>query len=123
MTGTADGIARLWKLDRNTDPVPQIVAGMREHDRDTPAAAQALVELSKAHVPRCLTRAQREKAFLDAEPPAWCIDLAKWPYHTQAWKDWLGYKREHADPPSPDTSEWQPWLASRTAGQGGPPPK
>jgi hypothetical protein len=32
--------------------------------------------------PRCPTAEQREAFFfLPAEPPAWCIEMAKWPYH------------------------------------------
>jgi WD40 repeat protein len=38
---------------------------------------QALVDHAKAIVPRCLTPAQRESAFLDPKPPAWCRN--KWP--------------------------------------------
>ncbi len=109
LTGTRNGIARIWSFDRNPDP-----AG-----RAAPAASE-LVEQGKAHVRRCLTREQREKAFLASEPPAWCIEMAKWPYDTQAWKDWLRYKRANADPPRPDTPEWQSWLASASAGRGEP---
>ena len=42
--------------------------------------AQALVDRSKVVVPRCLTPEEREDAFLDPEPPAWCIERKKWPY-------------------------------------------
>jgi WD40 repeat protein len=104
LTGTRDGIARVWSFDRNPDPVGQATPTARE-----------LVEIGKAQVRRCLTREQRVKAFLAPEPPAWCIELAKWPYDTQAWKDWLRYKRDSADPPRPDTPEWQSWLASASA--------
>ena len=73
---------------------------------------QGLVEELKKAVPRCLTREQREKAFLDIDPPYWCIEMEKWPYQTQDWKDWLRFKRANADPPLPDTPEWQPWVAA-----------
>jgi WD40 repeat protein len=76
-------------------------------------SAQNLVDEVKHRFPRCLSRAQRERAFLDPEPPAWCIELEKWPYHTQDWKDWLAYKRANANPPLPDTPEWKTWLAAR----------
>ena len=109
LTGTRNGIALVWSFDRNPDP-----AG-----RAAPTASE-LVEQGKAHVRRCLTREQREKAFLAPEPPAWCIETAKWPYDTQAWKDWLRYKRANADPPRPDMPEWQSWLASASAGRGEP---
>ncbi len=104
LTGTRDGIARVWSFDRGPDPVGPAAPTVHE-----------LVRLGKAQVRRCLTREQRAKAFLAPEPPAWCIEMAKWPYDTQAWKDWLRYKRESADPPRPDTPEWQSWLASASA--------
>lgn len=75
-------------------------------------AAQELVDDSKQVISRCLTREQREQAFLAPEPPAWCIELEKWPYDTQDWKDWLTFKRANANPPLPDTAEWQPFLAA-----------
>jgi hypothetical protein len=75
---------------------------------------QALVEDAKSRVPHCLTREQRNKAFLEPEPPAWCIEREKWPNHAQSWKDWLRYKREKADPPHPDMPEWTLWLEART---------
>jgi len=30
-------------------------------------------------VPRCLMPEQRDNAFLDRQPPAWCIEQKKWP--------------------------------------------
>jgi WD40 repeat protein len=68
---------------------------------------QALVDEAKKLTPRCLTLAQRETFFLSTAPPAWCIDLEKWPYHTQAWKDWLRYTRAGLKPPLPETLAWQ----------------
>jgi hypothetical protein len=70
---------------------------------------QDLIGDAKKRVPRCLTREQRETAFLDPAPPAWCVEMEKWPNHTQDWKDWLKYKRAHDDPPLPDTTEWRQW--------------
>ena len=107
LTGARDGAARVWSFDRNPEPAVGVTA-----------AADELVELGRAQARRCLTREQREKAFLAPEPPAWCIERAKWPYDTQAWKDWLKYKLQSADPPRPDTPEWQPWLASASAVRG-----
>jgi WD40 repeat protein len=43
----------------------------------------------RAAAPRCLTREQRAAAFLEPAPPAWCIEMRKWPYHSQAWQEWL----------------------------------
>jgi hypothetical protein len=77
------------------------------------ADAATMVEDAKARLPRCLTRAQRVAAFLDPEPPAWCIEMEKWPYATQDWKDWLKYKHTAANPPLPDTPEWKNWVSAR----------
>jgi WD40 repeat protein len=52
VTASEDGIARIW-------PVFPTV--------------QALVDHAKSVVPRCLTHDQRRQAFLEPEPPAWCI--------------------------------------------------
>jgi hypothetical protein len=52
--------------------------------------------------PRCLTAEQREASFfLPAEPPAWCIEMAKWPYQTTAWKEWLADERAGKNPGLP----------------------
>jgi hypothetical protein len=42
-----------------------------------------------------------------------CIEMGKWPYHTEDWKIWLKSNRTGANPPLPDTPQWQPWLANR----------
>jgi hypothetical protein len=73
---------------------------------------QALIDAVRASIPRCLSREQRVQAFLDPEPPAWCVEMEKWPYYTRGWKDWLTYKRTNANPPLPDTAEWNKWLAA-----------
>ena len=39
--------------------------------------------------------------FLEKEPPDWCIESDKWPYQSQAWKDWLRKKRAHVKRPLP----------------------
>jgi WD40 repeat protein len=61
---------------------------------DTLAAAKAAQR-------RCLTKDQRQAAFLEGNPPRWCITGAGrerepqakwdglWPYRDQAFKDWL----------------------------------
>jgi WD40 repeat protein len=104
VTGSREGIGRIWSFERPADAVALSA---------TPAAQ---LERAKAQVGRCLTREQRGQAFLAAEPPAWCIELGKWPYQTQAWKDWLKHKRDSADPPVP------PWRATATAGHAEPVP-
>jgi hypothetical protein len=62
---------------------------------------QALIDYAIDKVPRCLTTADRQKFFLDPEPPRWCITggreserdpskwNGKWPYNTGAWRNWL----------------------------------
>ena len=94
VTASQDKTARIWPLFATT---------------------QDLVDEAKAVVPRCLTRDQRAKAFLDPEPPAWCVEMEKWPYQSPDWKDWLRYKRANADPPLPDTPKWTAWIAARAA--------
>ena len=81
VTASEDKRARVW------DVVP-----------DT----QALISTAKAAVPRCLTLAQRKGFFLPPEPPAWCIEMAKWPYDTPIWKQWLADKRAGKNPPLPE---------------------
>jgi WD40 repeat protein len=85
VTASADKTARLWDVDLDT---------------------QDLVARAKADLPRCLTSGQRVAAFLNLEPPAWCIEMEKWPYQTADWKNWLMNKRAGANPPLPDSSGW-----------------
>jgi WD40 repeat protein len=49
-------------------------------------STQEQVDEGKRVVPRCLLPDEREKAFLEREPPQWCIDMEKWPY--QDWQTW-----------------------------------
>ena len=58
-------------------------------------------------------RLQRAEAFLPPEPPAWCIEMVKWPYDTDDWRMWLRHRRAGANPPLPDTPQWKPWLAAQ----------
>jgi len=48
-----------------------------------------------------LTPAQRKDFFLPPEPPLWCIELKKWPYHTDEWKQWLSDTRAGKNPSLP----------------------
>jgi hypothetical protein len=58
VTASSDGTARLWEVFADT---------------------QKLISAAKMAAPRCLTAEQREASFfLSAEPPAWCIEMAKW---------------------------------------------
>jgi WD40 repeat protein len=79
VTASGDKTARLWEI-LNT---------------------QELVSHAKAATPRCLTPAQRNTFFLPPEPPPWCIEQEKWPYHTSAWKLWLSDTRAGKSPPLP----------------------
>jgi hypothetical protein len=60
-----------------------------------------LVSAAKAAVPRCLTLVQRKDFFLPPDPPAWRIEMEKWPYNTAEWKHWLADVRAGKDPPLP----------------------
>jgi hypothetical protein len=82
--GTEEANARVWRVFPTT---------------------RELIEDAKRIVPRCLTRAQRVAASLDPTPPSWCIELEKWPYDTQDWKNWLKHRRAGANPPLPDTAK------------------
>jgi WD domain, G-beta repeat len=68
VTASEDKTARLWEIFAKT---------------------QELVSQAKAVVPRCLIPVQRNAFSLPPEPPLWCIEQEKWPYHTDAWKRWL----------------------------------
>ena len=80
ITASADDPARIWRLF---------------------ATNQELVDYAKRVVPRCLTRQQRERAYLGPEPPDWCIEMQKWPNRTAAWKEWLAEKKAGKKLPLP----------------------
>jgi hypothetical protein len=71
---------------------------------DIPADTQALVSQAKADIPRCLPPAQRKDFFLPSEPPQWCVEMEKWPYNTDEWKQWLADVRAGKKPPLPAPS-------------------
>jgi hypothetical protein len=77
------------------------------------STTEAGIDDGRSVIPRCLTRDQRERFFLDPEPPSWCIEMERWPYQGKDWKDWLRFKRANADPPVPNTPEWKAWIAVR----------
>jgi WD40 repeat protein len=68
------------------------------------SVTQDLVDQAKRDVPRCLSSDEREEAFLDATPPDWCVELAKWPYDTVEWKTWLTKKKAGQNPSLPNVS-------------------
>jgi len=122
VTASDDGAVRLWEIETET-----VVGFLRGHTEAVSRVdfspdgshivtasgntarlwrafqdTHGLVAHIKRSVPRCLTRTEREKAFLAREPPRWCItgpgleqeaDAAKWtpkwPYDTSEWRDWL----------------------------------
>ena len=71
VTGSWDNTARIWDVK----------------------TGQVLIDYAKSRLPRCLTEVQRKEYYLPAEPPSWCIEMAKWPYQTPAWKAWLATQR------------------------------
>jgi WD40 repeat protein len=75
-----DGAARLWEISFDTED---------------------LISRAKAILPRCLTPAQRSAFFLRPEPPAWCIEMEKWPYDTPEWKQWLHETQAGKNPQMP----------------------
>jgi WD40 repeat protein len=81
LTASADRTARIWQLYATT---------------------QDLVDDAKRIIPRCLTRTERERYFLDPAPPAWCIETARMPYDTDAWKSWLALRKSGQTPPFPE---------------------
>jgi hypothetical protein len=87
-----------WIILRTDDGVPE--RGWRVFP-----TTRALVEHAKQIIPRCLTHDQRTSAFLNAEPPAWCIKMEKWPYHTPAWKQWLAGRMAGKPGEMPSASE------------------
>jgi WD40 repeat protein len=96
VTASVDATARVWRVFPTT---------------------RQLIDQAIRSVPRCLTRKQREEAFLDPEPADWCIEMKKWPYQTEDWQGWLHHKRAGASPPLPDTAEWKQWLGTHQAVQ------
>jgi dipeptidyl aminopeptidase/acylaminoacyl peptidase len=74
---------------------------------------QELTEQAKLAATKCLTLEQRKEFFLPLEPPLWCVEMAKQPYETQVWKDWLKFVRSNLNPPLPTAPEWLEWVASR----------
>jgi WD40 repeat protein len=122
VTASTDGTVRVWDSATGSpvgDPLKghgdQVYAAFSPNGKNIVTASrdktawiwdvfpdtQSLVEAAKAAVPRCLKPKQREAVFLPPEPPAWCIEMAKWPYDTPGWKQWLADKRAGNDPPLP----------------------
>jgi WD40 repeat protein/energy-coupling factor transporter ATP-binding protein EcfA2 len=122
VTASSDKTARLWIVEvgkpseqpeGQADAVkraalsPDGTRGITSSSDGTPPSwnifpdSQAFISAAKAAVPRCLTPAQRKAFFLAPEPPAWCIEMGKWPCDTLEWKQWLTDKRDGKNPSLP----------------------
>jgi hypothetical protein len=72
-----------------------------------------MVAYARATTAACLTPEQRKSFFLAPEPPRWCITGAgretappdewegKWPYQSEAWRQWLIDRDAGKDVPMP----------------------
>jgi len=72
-TTNSDNVVQIWRVFKST---------------------AELVDQAKVDVPRCLTSDEREKASLEREPPAWCVEQHKWPYRDESWTRWLADRGE-----------------------------
>jgi len=74
-------VAPMWDAAFSADGERLVTASENRTARIWPVfmTMQALVDHAKSVVPRCLTPDQRRQAFLELEPPAWCIAEKKWP--------------------------------------------
>jgi WD40 repeat protein len=105
LTGSIDGTLRVWDTATGRELVQLrgykervasvafspdrklIVSGSDEGLRSWEASSgQELIDYAKRRIPRCLTQPQRDQFYLSAEPPSWCIEMEKWPYHTKPGK-------------------------------------
>ena len=70
-----EGEALMWDAAFSADGERLVTASEDRNARIVPVfpTIQALVDHAKSVVPRCLTPEQRRQAFLEPEPPAWCI--------------------------------------------------
>jgi hypothetical protein len=60
-----------------------------------------LIGAARAYVPNCIAPDERASLYLPPEPPDWCIDLAKPPYHTDDWKQWRAARKAGQNLPMP----------------------
>jgi WD domain, G-beta repeat len=92
---TADGKQAVTVSDDNTARV--WIVGLPLQDElqfDTLQHRQATIDRAKAVVPRCLTIEERRANLLAPQPPAWCIEMRKYPFDTQLWRDWSADKNK-----------------------------
>jgi hypothetical protein len=100
VTASDDKTARLWDAE-TSEAAPNAQQALVDVEALLFRGHPEVIEQAKAAVPRCLTSEQRKAFFLPPEPPLWCIELAKWPYNTDAWKQWLSDTRAGKNPPPP----------------------
>jgi hypothetical protein len=98
VTASDDKTARQWRVAVDPAPWDPLAVGINLRD---PSDISRLIESAKEVLPRCLAPFQRQQAFLDAEPPAWCIEMKKWPYDTSEWSEWLAATRAGEKPALP----------------------
>lgn len=93
--------------DFNSDHVTVTFRGLEFSDGETLTwtvfnTTQALIDRVKQVASRCLTPKERVAAGLGLEPPHWCVELSKWPYHTPEWTQWLSDSRSHRNARLPE---------------------
>jgi len=89
VVGGSDHSARMWDIALlRRPPAP--------HQFSTLETRQAAIDYAKTVVPRCLTIEQRKMFLLRPRPPDWCIEMAKYPYGSNAWKASKTEKTVHA---------------------------
>ncbi len=125
ITASSDGIVRVWdadtgelamELEQHKVPDELMAIGnqrcvnLTNSSRDV-NEVRLRAECAKQIAPRCLTRGELEGAFLNVTPPAWCVRMGKWPYHTEEWKLWLKHREENSEPPLPGSRAWPAWIA------------
>jgi WD40 repeat protein len=124
VTASEDGTVRIWEMSTGMqigDPLrgdgSEVISANYSPDGrriittstgenvrfwQIPALSPEAVAQAKAHVSRCLAQDERQRFFLPAPPPRWCITGAgkeaekdaamwtpKWPYDGPKWKNWL----------------------------------
>src|SRR5262249_38299679 len=105
VTGSDDNTARVWDIDTgaellqlkgNTEPITgvavtpdgtRIVTGSQDKTvRVWTLARFYNLAYAQKIVPRCLSIEERRDFLLHPQPQDWCIEMAKYPYDTPAWR-------------------------------------
>src|SRR5262249_10134612 len=82
---------------------------------EVPVSTSRSIELAKHRTQRCLTSQERERAFLDIEPPEWCVEQSKWPFAGESCKKWVDLRRKGSRPPIPTPEEWEEWVTNHSS--------